>query len=161
MKVDGRIISGNFRVKSKVDFLIDILMQFFLKGNWIQIHMVYLFLTLQSRLFQNSSDPDVTPNIIYLLLLLLLLLLFTPCSNRPANVQVPVKWVEVVERSQIVTPSLPPPFPCCPVNRECSWKKTQIGKKRYFFSVINQKTYAVRVSYCQNSDIRGVSVALL
>ena len=70
MKVDGRIISGNFRVKSKVDFLIEIFMQFFLKGNWIQILMVYLFLTLQSSLFQNSSDPDVTPNIIYLLLLL-------------------------------------------------------------------------------------------
>ena len=36
---------------------------------------------------------------------------WAPCSNRPANVQVPVKWGEVVERSQIVTPSLPLPFP--------------------------------------------------
>ena len=31
MKVDGRIISGNFRVKSKVDFLIEIFMQFYWK----------------------------------------------------------------------------------------------------------------------------------
>ena len=45
-------------------------MQFLLKGNWIQIHMAYIFLTVQSRLFRNSFDPGVTPNITYLLLLL-------------------------------------------------------------------------------------------
>ena len=31
---------------------------------------VYTFLTVQSRLFRNSSDPDVMPNITHLLLLL-------------------------------------------------------------------------------------------
>ena len=45
-------------------------MQFWLKRNWIQIHMVYTLLTVQSRLFQNSSDPDITSNITYFLLLL-------------------------------------------------------------------------------------------
>ena len=44
-------------------------MQFLLKRNWIQIHMVYTLLTVQSHLFQNSFDPDVTPNMTCLLLL--------------------------------------------------------------------------------------------
>ena len=38
---------------------------------------------------------------------------------------------------------IPSPFPCCPVNRECSWKKTQIEKKknyiknRFFSNIFN------------------------
>ena len=32
---------------------------------------------------------------------------------------------------------------------------------RYVFSVINQKIYSAKVSYCQNSDIREVSIALV
>ena len=32
---------------------------------------------------------------------------------------------------------------------------------RYFFSVKGQRTYTARVSYCQNSDIREVSIALV
>ena len=36
----------------------------------MQIHMVFPFVTVQSFLFQNSSDIDVTPNITHLLLLL-------------------------------------------------------------------------------------------
>ena len=56
-------ISSNF----KVDFLIEIFMRFSLKSSWIQILMPFLFLTVRSLLFQNSSDPDVTPNITYLL----------------------------------------------------------------------------------------------
>ena len=36
----------------------------------MQIHMVFPFVTVQSFLFQNSSDLDVTPNITHLLLLL-------------------------------------------------------------------------------------------
>ena len=70
MKADTRINSGNFRVNRKLVFLIEILMQFSLKGNWMQIHMVFPFVTVQSFLFQNSSDLDVTPNITHLLLLL-------------------------------------------------------------------------------------------
>ena len=62
MRVDVRITSGNF--------FITIFMQFLLKRNRIQIHMVYPLLTVQFRLFQNSSHPDVTPSIAYLLLLL-------------------------------------------------------------------------------------------
>ena len=45
-------------------------MQFWLERNGIQTHMVYTLLTVQSRLFQNSSDSDITPNITYFLLLL-------------------------------------------------------------------------------------------
>ena len=45
-------------------------MQVLSKGNLIQIYMVFLFLTVQSFLFQNISDPEVTPNVIYVLLLL-------------------------------------------------------------------------------------------
>ena len=45
-------------------------MRFLLKGNWIRIHMVFDFLTVPSFLFQNSSNPNVTPNITYLLRLL-------------------------------------------------------------------------------------------
>ena len=30
---------------------------------------------------------------------------------------------------------MPSPFPCSPVIRECSWKKTQIGKKKTFCSM--------------------------
>ena len=30
---------------------------------------------------------------------------------------------------------------------------------RYVFSVNNQKTYSAKVSYCQNSEIREVSIA--
>ena len=56
-----------FQGKSKVDFLLEIIMQFLLKGNWIQIHIKF---TVQSLLFQNSFDHDITPNITYLLLLL-------------------------------------------------------------------------------------------
>ena len=37
-----------------------------------------------------------------------------------------VKWVEVAERNNRDSPF----FSCCPVNREYSWKKTQIEKKR-------------------------------
>ena len=33
--------------------------------------------------------------------------------------------VEVVERYERWSP----PFPCCPVSRQCTWKKTLIGKK--------------------------------
>ena len=40
-------------------------MQFLLKGNLIQIHKVFPFLTFQYHLFQNSSDPDVTPNLTF------------------------------------------------------------------------------------------------
>ena len=36
----------------------------------MNIHMVFHFLTAQLYLFQNSSDPDVAPNVTYLLLLL-------------------------------------------------------------------------------------------
>ena len=32
---------------------------------------------------------------------------------------------------------------------------------RYFFSDIIQKTYTAQLSYCQNSDIREVSIDLL
>ena len=56
--------------KLKVDFLIEIFMRFSLKGSWIQIHMPFLFVTVRSLLFQNSSNSDVTLNITYLLLLL-------------------------------------------------------------------------------------------
>ena len=40
-------------------------MRFSLKGNWIQIYMVFLFLKAQYLLFQNSSDRDVTPSITF------------------------------------------------------------------------------------------------
>ena len=45
-------------------------MQVLSKGNLIQIYLVFLFLTVQSFLFQNISDPEVTPNVMYVLLLL-------------------------------------------------------------------------------------------
>ena len=45
-------------------------MRFSLKSNWIQIHVTFPFLTVQSLLFQNSLNRAVTPNITYLLLLL-------------------------------------------------------------------------------------------
>ena len=41
-----------------------------------------------------------------------------------------VKWVEVVERTLKNTY----PFPYCPVNGECSWKKTQIEKIYIYFT---------------------------
>ena len=44
------------------------------------------------------------------------------CSNRPANVEVSWKRVEVLVKDTL-------PFPCYPMNRECLWKKTQIEKK--------------------------------
>ena len=43
-------------------------------------------------------------------------------ANRCLNVR---KRVEVVEWNK----SWSPPFPCCPVNRQCLWKKTLIEKK--------------------------------
>ena len=49
MKLDVRITSCNFRVNK--NFSNNILMQFLLKGNFIQIHVVYPFLTVQYRLF--------------------------------------------------------------------------------------------------------------
>ena len=64
IKVDVPIISGNFRV----DFLIEIFMQFFWKSHEIQIPVPFLFLPVQAFLFQNSSDPDITSNITYFLL---------------------------------------------------------------------------------------------
>ena len=45
-------------------------MRLSLKNNWIQIHMQFPFVTVRPFLFQNSSNPDFTPNITYLLLLL-------------------------------------------------------------------------------------------
>ena len=45
-------------------------MRFLLKGNGIHIHIAFLFLTVRFLLFQNSSDPDFTPNMTYSLLLL-------------------------------------------------------------------------------------------
>ena len=61
MKVGFRITSGNFRVSLKLN-----LMQFSFAGNWIKIHMVFHFFKAQSFLFQDSSDPDVTPNITFI-----------------------------------------------------------------------------------------------
>ena len=49
MKLDVRITSCNFRVNK--NFSNNIFVQILLKGNLIQIHMVYPFLTVQSRLF--------------------------------------------------------------------------------------------------------------
>ena len=43
-------------------------------------------------------------------------------ANKFLNVR---EWVEVVERYKRWSP----PFPCCPVSRQCTWKKTLIGKK--------------------------------
>ena len=59
-----------FQGKSKIDFLIKMFMRFSLKGNLIQIHMLFPFLTVLSLLFQNISYPDITSKITYLLLLL-------------------------------------------------------------------------------------------
>ena len=59
-----------FQGKSKVDFSLEIIMPFSLKSNWIEIHVAFHFLTVQSLLFENSFDHDVTPNMTYLLLLL-------------------------------------------------------------------------------------------
>ena len=40
--------------------------------------------------------------------------------------------------------------------------KYKLAYMRYFFSfIISQKTYTAGVSYCQNSDIREVSIALV
>ena len=39
--------------------------------------------------------------------------------------------------------------------------KCKLAYMRYIFSVISQKTYTVRVSYCQNSDIGEVSILLV
>ena len=39
--------------------------------------------------------------------------------------------------------------------------KCKLAYMRYIFSVISQKTYTARVSYCQNSDIREVSILLV
>ena len=61
-KVDVRIISGSFMVNRKVHFLIEIFIWLSLKGNWIQIHIAFPFLAVRFFLFQNSSNPDVTPN---------------------------------------------------------------------------------------------------
>ena len=38
---------------------------------------------------------------------------------------------------------------------------TRTFTMRYVFSVINQKIYFTKVSYCQNLDIREVSIALV
>ena len=39
---------------------------------------------------------------------------------------------------------------------------TRTFTMRYFFSVIiSQKTYTAKMSHCQNSDIKGVSIALV
>ena len=39
--------------------------------------------------------------------------------------------------------------------------KHKLAYMRYFFSVIIQKAYTAQVSYCQNPDIREVSIDLL
>ena len=62
MKVDVWIISGIFSgFKSKVYFLHGIIMRFSLKSNYIQIHVAFLFFTLQLLLFQNSFDHVLRP----------------------------------------------------------------------------------------------------
>ena len=38
---------------------------------------------------------------------------------------------------------------------------TRTFTRRYVFSVISQKIYSAKVSCCQDSDIRGVSIALV
>ena len=45
-----------------IDFLIEIFIRFSLKGNQFHIHITFPFLTVPFLLFQNSSDPDATPN---------------------------------------------------------------------------------------------------
>ena len=58
--------SGNITVNQKLSFELKFSCGF--RCNSIQIHTPFLFLTVQSFLFQISSDADVTPNITYLLL---------------------------------------------------------------------------------------------
>ena len=48
---------------------------------------------------------------------------WTSCSNCLANLYVSARQVEVVVKEIAF------PFPCCPVNRECSRRKTQREKK--------------------------------
>ena len=55
MKADVPIISGNFNVNGKLIIFIEIFMGFSLESNWIQIHMVFPFFTVQFLLLQNSS----------------------------------------------------------------------------------------------------------
>ena len=42
--------------------------------------------------------------------------------------KVATKCLNVRERVEVVES---PPFPCCPVSRQCPWKKTLIEKKNY------------------------------
>ena len=41
---------------------------------------------------------------------------------------------------------MPSPFPCSPVIRECSWKKTQIEKKTQHDNVITRKVWLTIIS---------------
>ena len=65
---ESSLFQGKSKGKSKVEFLLEIIMRFSSNSTWIQIHVAFPFLTVQSLLFQNSFDHDDTLNITYLLL---------------------------------------------------------------------------------------------
>ena len=53
------------------------------------------------------------------------------CDSHP-TCKVANKCLNVRERVEVVewNKKWSPPFPCCPVNRQCPWKKTLIEKKK-------------------------------
>ena len=50
---------------------------------------------------------------------------------------------------------MPPPFPCSPVTREWSWKKSQIVKK-YYSVTINESKETFRIVFCCFSAIKDI-----
>ena len=60
-------------------------------------------------------------------------------ANRCVNVR---ERVEVIEWNKRWSP----PFPCCPVSRQCPWKKTLIEKKRHIMVLLPKCSYFKKIS---------------
>ena len=54
---------------------------------------------------------------------------------------------------------MPSPFPCSPVIRECSWNKTQVEKKLYYYKIrkktqVEKKLYYYKIRH-NNMEVRN------
>ena len=65
--------------------------------------------------------------------------------------------VEVVERNKRWSP----PFPCCPVNRQCLWKKTLIEKKIFFWKFLFLHKTSIRDRLKESTVVQVMALKFL